>query len=1038
MTARMIWQTCIAMHRNIIPLLLATTATAFFPMVYAPAAYAANPTIRANDREGSTRLVMEWESPPQFSQRIIDDKVSEIIFQESISPDLSQLKKLNGLSDIRIVSDPGKPTRLWLSLTKPGAVRAFSVGNRLIIDIPQDPDFKAENKKDSEPTKNEEQKISAEEVKKTEAVKQVDPVPVIPVISEKIIPVLEKKPEPSILQFSVTEQIPLAGYGRDDRFLLVLDQPDFALPPALVNSDGAPLKPERVPLLQASGFSYPVSSSLNARAQGGGLNWKIIFSSSADSSQKTVRPERIMAPDGKAAIAFKIPSAKRVIDTVDTKRGQKIFIVPVTTSDEAGVVFQSFPEFDVLPSAAGLAIASKVDDLNVEVKNGVVTVARPSGLAISTQQESQKYDTALRKTIISTPAAQPLTEPPPSITTEKPAITSDETRIFRFDRWEMGGPDALKTNAQILLNGAAKRNDDDRVQDYLTLAKLNLSNGKGNEAIGFLDLALEKLPVLSGNPEFLAIRGASHAISGQYDDAFKDFSNPKLDGFSEINSWRAFVLSNLQDWKQAAEKLPANFDLPSQYPKHLRDPVILAMAEISLRAGDLGRAEKALTILRKNEKELLAPDKEHLKYLEGEFFRQKGEKEKAKELWAELTKSKDNYFRARGGMALASLLIAEDEIKPEDAIDKLEGLRFSWRGDELEASISQKLGEMYLDKGETLKGLGVLRTAASLMPGSENTGRITTIMSDAFKKLFLGEVIKKISPMDAVTIHEEFPELLPLGEEGDKVTDALIDRLVAVDLVPRAATILQYQIDHRLTGIKAADATLRLASLFLLDQKPKEAITALQKANDLLAGNAEALASRSRDIALLRAKALSQLKEPEQAFEALNDLPQDFDVLSLKADIAWQTGRWTEASAALADIVFQEDITPTRPPTDDQASLILNWAVAMNLAGDRSGLAGVREKYGDLMKQTPYNDTFEVVTRPRQATLLADRDTLNGIIAEVDLFKDFLAAYRAKPVEKAKPAENPVEKSVEKTDEKSADSLTPKADEKPSEQSSGQ
>ena len=54
----------------------------------------------------------------------------------------------------------------------------------------------------------------------------------------------------------------------------------------------------------------------------------------------------------------------------------------------------------------------------------------------------------------------------------------------------------------------------------------------------------------------------------------------------------------------------------------------------------------------------------------------------------------------------------------------------------------------------------------------------------------------------------------------------------------------------------------------------------------------------------------------------------------------------------------------------------------------------MREKYSDAMSQTDKARIFEVITRPRQSAALADRETLMGIVSEVDLFSDFLESYK--------------------------------------------
>ena len=77
-----------------------------------------------------------------------------------------------------------------------------------------------------------------------------------------------------------------------------------------------------------------------------------------------------------------------------------------------------------------------------------------------------------------------------------------------------------------------------------------------------------------------------------------------------------------------------------------------------------------------------------------------------------------------------------------------------------------------------------------------------------------------------------------------------------------------------------------------------------------------------------------------------------------------------------------------------QSELILNRAVALNLADNRVALSQIRERFESQMKNTPRSRLFEVLTRPRKASVLADRETLMSVVSEVDMFKEFLDMYR--------------------------------------------
>ena len=90
-----------------------------------------------------------------------------------------------------------------------------------------------------------------------------------------------------------------------------------------------------------------------------------------------------------------------------------------------------------------------------------------------------------------------------------------------------------------------------------------------------------------------------------------------------------------------------------------------------------------------------------------------------------------------------------------------------------------------------------------------------------------------------------------------------------------------------------------------------------------------------------------------------------------------------------------ENISLTAPPEEYTANLILNRAIALNLASNRSALNTLRDQYQDLMMQSDKARIFDLVTRPRKLGILDNQQSVSSLISEVDLFGDFLDNYRS-------------------------------------------
>src|SRR5690606_27643132 len=94
---------------------------------------------------------------------------------------------------------------------------------------------------------------------------------------------------------------------------------------------------------------------------------------------------------------------------------------------------------------------------------------------------------------------------------------------------------------------------------------------------------------------------------------------------------------------------------------------------------------------------------------------------------------------------------------------------------------------------------------------------------------------------------------------------ALADRLVEVDLLERAAELLEGQVRYRLEGAQKARIGARLALVRLLDRDPEASLEALDFS--AAEGLDEKLASQRRQ---LKARALAALGRAEEALAALD------------------------------------------------------------------------------------------------------------------------------------------------------------------------
>ena len=71
----------------------------------------------------------------------------------------------------------------------------------------------------------------------------------------------------------------------------------------------------------------------------------------------------------------------------------------------------------------------------------------------------------------------------------------------------------------------------------------------------------------------------------------------------------------------------------------------------------------------------------------------------------------------------------------------------------------------------------------------------------------------------------------------------------------------------------------------------------------------------------------------------------------------------------------------------------MNTAVAINLAGDLQRLQNFQKRFSKPMDDTEFGKLFRIVTRPPGDAFLSSRQTILGIVDEVNLFEGILEQF---------------------------------------------
>jgi hypothetical protein len=253
-------------------------------------------------------------------------------------------------------------------------------------------------------------------------------------------------------------------------------------------------------------------------------------------------------------------------------------------------------------------------------------------------------------------------------------------------------------------------------------------------------------------------------------------------------------------------------------------------------------------------------------------------------------------------------------------------------------------------------------------------------------------------PVQALALFYDFIELTPIGRDGDEMIRRLTERLVMIDLLAPAEELLDHQVYKRLDGVAKSVVATQLATIYLLDNKPKEALKTINDTR--LTRLPDEINQRRR---LIEARALAAMKQFDGALALLADDPSQ-ESKRLRADIYWESGNYAVAGTRSEEMV-DERANAGAPFAAEDRALVMRAAVAYSLAGDDAALQKLRARFEAKMKESPDASAFSVVTGRIDQQGVAFQDLAKSIAA-VDTLQAFMADLK-KQGTAAKPPATP-------------------------------
>jgi hypothetical protein len=595
----------------------------------------------------------------------------------------------------------------------------------------------------------------------------------------------------------------------------------------------------------------------------------------------------------------------RVVTVDDPLTGLPLLIGTVAEAAPRQMATRNLAEFDLLETFLGVAVLARADRVALRTGTGRFLLSVEGGaVAVA----SQTLDGGLAETGMTRSFDIP-SQPVPAL---QERLRSQQASVGAV--------------APLL-----------RAEPRIAAAQTLLALGLPQEAQAMLRLAVQESPPAAQEGRQVFLSGMAALLAGRSAEARGlDVELPASD---EIILWRALRAAVQGEAGAAAPGLAATVPLLLSYPEGLRRRLLPIAAEALAEGGQPAASRRLLEAAGEDPSLLLA---------QALLEESQGNTDRALEAYEAAAASRDRLMRARAVRRSIELRLATGRLDAAGAARQLEQTLFAWRGDAQEVNTRERLAALRRQAGDPRAALALLRETEALFP--ERAPALRDLIQQAFL-----QALEVEPPLGAVGLYDAHPELLPGGEAGEAMVALLADRLTALDLPDRTASLLRRAMERLPAGEGRAALGARLATQRLSERDAEGALEAL--AISSAPRLPYALVERR---SLIAAQAEARRGNRDLAVEALKALgPPGDETLS---DILAEARDFAAAAAALSrHLAASAPAAPAALPEPLQR-LALRNAALLAMAGDEPGLAAHRARYAARIVRPELSSAFEALT----------------------------------------------------------------------------
>ncbi|MEX6723644.1 hypothetical protein [Parapedomonas caeni] len=934
--------------------------------------------LRAADHADYSRVVFEWPAAVEYSVTSSGERAT-VTFRSADTIDLARLKGfgLKNLRDPRLVRE-GDRTTLSFSIPVNGRLHHYRSGGKIVLDV-----------KDGVPQARAADKVAAitpgagndtfvrDQLKAVKAAASAPKPPPPKSAAEINKAVVEEalqsasvevarggavtgKVEPInggiALRYTFTEMVPAAIFARGNQLVMAWPGERVVTTPPLeaISGDRA-RRVDRLSISGATVLSVQIRPGIGVGVQREGTTWKIEIKDSEILPRELIRLDSQSDPVMGSRVFGHLSEPSRAIQIADPLDGKALLVVPAAAASAGVMADKPYPGGTVLASAQGLVV--KPSSARVQA----VTFA--NGVALMGLEQARSTDVAQRGYL------------------NRGDGTVADARLIDLAAWQGRAATPYTERKAKLLYDLSMASEVDRAERRWALARFYLGNGMAADAAGVLDVMAQSDPDILNAPAFRATRGVARLQLRQFAEAYDDLGQPVLDTEPEMALWRSMALEAMGRPGEAVTAFATGDDVIALYDPEMQARFRLAAVRADIANG--GGAVAAQELAALDDKALSPGIRAEVAYWQGKLALAKGDQAGAAAQFATAASLADRRVTAMATLAMTQQELSQKKIGNAQAIDRLDRLRFAWRGDDFELDLLDELARLYLDGGELRDALYAMRQSVKYFKPSDRTRAVAERMDAVFRNLFLDGGADTLPPVQALGLYYDFRDLTPMGADGDAMIRKLVERLVSVDLLDRAASLLEHQVKYRLEGIPQAAVAARLAMIHLMNAAPDKAIGVLRATRQQTLPD-----DIRRERNQVEARALLDLGQADEA-EVVLEGDRSPAAQMLRADVYWKLKDWKRLAAVLNTVL------PAAGETldEDGRRLVLRAAVARTMLSDEAGLAALRRTYRTPMGRDALGAAFDVITTDTSSGV-DNIAQLSATLAEIDKIDAFVRTYR--------------------------------------------